>query len=132
MRFQREPRDVIWTDIFDSDDGGRTWAFLSRVNDWGAPGDIVEMHDGRIVCVYGYRLAPPGIRSRVSEDGGRSWGSEIILRDDGGSWDLGYPRVIELDARAAASTVYYMNRTDDPIQMNGGVRHIARTIFELD
>jgi hypothetical protein len=29
-------------------------------------------------------------------------------------------------------SVYYMNRRDDPIQMNGGVRHIARTIFELD
>ena len=25
--------------------------------------------------------------------------------------------------------VYYMNRRDDPIQMNGGVRHIAQTVF---
>jgi hypothetical protein len=129
IRFQRDPRDVIWTDMFESDDGGRTWRFLSRVNDWGAPGDIVQMSDGRLVCVYGYRIAPQGVRYRVSEDGGRSWGSEIILRDDGGSWDLGYPRVIEHE-KGKLLTVYYMNLKNDPIQMNGGVRHIAQTIFQ--
>jgi hypothetical protein len=128
LRFQREAKGIIWTDIFESQDGGRTWGFLSRVNDWGAPGDIVEMADGRIVCVYGYRLQPEGIRARVSEDGGRSWASELVLRDDGGSWDLGYPRVIEHEP-GRLLTVYYMNLKDDPIQMNGGVRHVAQTVF---
>jgi hypothetical protein len=28
--------------------------------------------------------------------------------------------------------VYYFNTKDDPIQANGGVRHIARTIFRPD
>lgn len=128
MRSQRDPTSIIWTEMFESEDGGRTWHFISRVNDWGAPGDIVEMSDGRIVCVYGYRLPAFGIRYRVSEDGGHSWGPEVILRDDGGSWDLGYPRVIEI-AQGTCLTVYYMNRKDDPIQMNGGVRHIAQTLF---
>ena len=128
LRFQRDARGIFWTDIFESEDGGRTWRFLSRVNDWGAPGDIVEMADGRIVCVYGFRLPPYGIRARVSEDGGRTWGSELILRDDGGSWDLGYPRVIEVEPNRLLS-VYYMNTREDPVQLNGGVRHIARTIF---
>jgi len=80
------------------------------------------------VCVYGYRLPPYGVRMRVSEDEGRTWGREGILRDDGGSWDLGYPRVTEL-APGELLAVYYMNRRDDPIQMNGGVRHIAQTVF---
>jgi len=131
VRFQRDATGVMWTDVFESEDGARTWRFLSRVNDWGAPGDLVEMKDGRVVCVYGYRLAPAGIRARTSEDGGRTWGRELILRDDGGSWDLGYPRVIETMPGKLLAT-YYMNRRDDPLQMNGGVRHIARTIFELD
>jgi hypothetical protein len=130
VRFQREATGVMWTDVFESEDGARTWRFLSRVNDWGAPGDLVETSDGRIVCVYGYRLPPPGIRARVSEDGGRTWGRELVLRDDGGSWDLGYPRVIETSPGKLLA-VYYMNRRDDPIQRNGGVRHIARTTFEL-
>ena len=43
VRFQRDATGVMWTDIFESEDGARTWRFLSRVNDWGAPGDIVEM-----------------------------------------------------------------------------------------
>jgi hypothetical protein len=131
MRSQRDPTSVLWTEMFESLDGGRTWAFLSRVNDWGAPGDIVEMADGRIVCVYGYRLPPFGIRARVSDDGGRRWGSEIVLRDDGGSWDLGYPRVIEIEPGRLLA-VYYFNHADDPVQLNGGVRHIARTIFLPD
>lgn len=131
IRFQREAREVIWTDVYRSRDGGLTWSFLSRVTDWGAPGDLVQMRDGRVVCVYGYRVRPFGIRARVSEDGGESWGGEIILRDDGGSWDLGYPRVIEHEP-GRLLCVYYMNTADDPIQLDGGVRHIAQTIFSPD
>lgn len=131
LRCQRDPTSVFWTELFASDDGGRTWSFLSRVNDWGAPGDIVRMSDGRIACVYGYRLPPFGIRARLSEDEGRTWGPELILRDDGGSWDLGYPRVIER-APGELFAMYYMNTKDDPIQSNGGVRHIAWTSFRPD
>lgn len=128
IRCQRDPTSLLWTEMVGSDDGGRTWEFLSRVNDWGAPGDIVRMRDGRIACVYGYRIRPYGIRARLSPDEGRTWGPELVIRDDGGSWDLGYPRVVERpDGKLL--TVYYMNRADDPIQMNGGVRHIAQTIF---
>jgi len=92
---------------------------------------LLALRDGRIVCVYGYRLPPFGVRARVSEDDGRTWGREMILRDDGGSWDLGYPRVTEC-APGELLAVYYMNCRDDPIQMNGGVRHIAQTTFTLD
>jgi len=131
LRCQRDPTDVLWTEIFASDDGGRTWGFLSRVNDWGAPGDIVRMSDGRIACVYGYRMPPFGIRMRVSDDEGRSWGRELVLRDDGGSWDLGYPRAVETEPGRLLA-IYYMNTKSDPIQSNGGVRHIAWTAFDLD
>lgn len=128
MRAQRDPTGILWTEMFESDDGGRTWRFLSRVNDWGAPGDIIELTDGRILCVYGYRLPAYGVRYRTSDDGGRTWGRETILRDDGGSWDLGYPRVVEIEPGKCLA-VYYMNRKDDAIQLNGGVRHIAWTVF---
>ena len=128
MRCQRDPTSILWTEMFESEDGGRTWRFLSRVNDWGAPGDITELDDGRIVCVYGYRMPAYGMRYRVSEDGGRTWGSEIILRDDGGSWDLGYPRLIQHEKNKCLA-IYYFNSKDDKIQNNGGVRHIAQSVF---
>jgi hypothetical protein len=129
LRHERDPRGVFWVEVHESLDGGRTWHWLSRVNDWGAPGDLVPLHDGRVLCVYGYRLRPgPGIRYRVSEDGGRTWGPEVILRDDGGSWDLGYPRAVEIEP-GTVLTHYWINHAGDGVDADGGVRHIACTIF---
>jgi hypothetical protein len=67
----------------------------------------------------------------VSEDGGKTWGPELIVRDDGGSWDLGYPNAWETDD-GKIGTIYYFNSKDDPVQVNGGVRHIVRSIFSID
>lgn len=131
LRCQRDARSVLWTEIYASEDGGLTWSFLSRVNEWGAPGDLVAMKDGRVACIYGYRVAPFGIRARISEDRGATWGREIVLRDDGGSWDLGYPRAIELKPGVLMAH-YYMNLASDPVQRNGGIRHIAQTVFRPD
>ena len=127
-RCQRDPTGIMWSEVFYSDDGGETWGFLSRVNDYGAPCSLVVMPDGRIVAVYGYRLMPSGIRATVSEDGGETWGPELIVRDDGGSWDLGYPNAWYA-GQGQIGVLYYFNSKDDKIQANGGVRHIARSIF---
>lgn len=131
IRAQRDARGDIWTEIYRSDDGGLTWAFLSRVAEWGAPGDLVQLSDGHVVCVYGYRVGPPGIRARVSADCGATWGDEIVLRDDGGSWDLGYPRIIEHEPNRVLA-IYYMNLPGESISVNGGIRHIAQTTFTPD
>lgn len=119
-----------FTQIYKSIDHGRTWNFFSRVNDWGAPANLLLMPDGRIVCVYGYRQEGYGIRARTSEDGGATWGNELVIRDDGGSWDLGYPRSV-ITPEGNILTVYYMNLANDPIQQDGGVRHIASTLWSI-
>lgn len=119
-----------YTQVYESHDHGRSFRLLSRVNDWGAPASLNQLPDGRIVCVYGYRRPPYGIRARVSEDGAHTWGAEVILRDDGGSGDLGYPRT-HLRADGALVTVYYFNEAHDAIQMRGGVRYIAATIWGI-
>lgn len=131
LRSQRDPRGIMWTEVYDSEDGGRTWKFLSRVNDFGAPGSLVRLPDGRLVVVYGYRLMPSGIRATVSEDGGRTWGPELIVRDDGGSWDVGYPNAWATDD-GRVGVLYYFNSKNDKVQANGGVRHIARSLFSVD
>ncbi|MGK3952343.1 sialidase family protein [Microbacterium sp. I2] len=131
LRSQRDPRGVMWTEVYASDDGGLTWRFLSRVNDFGAPGSLVPMSDGRLVVVYGYRQRPYGIRAVVSDDEGMTWGPELIVRDDGGSWDLGYPNAFEVEP-GKVGAIYYFNERDDAIQANGGVRHIARSVFSID
>jgi len=131
LRSQRDPRGIMWTEVYASDDGGRTWEFLSRVNDFGSPGSLVRLPDGRLVMVYGYRLMPAGIRATVSEDEGRTWGPELIVRDDGGSWDLGYPNAW-VTGEGKVGVIYYFNSKDDRVQINGGVRHICRSIFSVD
>jgi hypothetical protein len=119
-----------FTQIYRSTDHGRTWNYFSRVNDWGAPANLLRMADGRIVCVYGYRQQAWGIRASISEDNGATWGREIIIRDDGGSWDLGYPKSVITPA-GNILTVYYFNLANDPVQQDGGVRHIASTLWSV-
>lgn len=131
VRVDRDWAGDMWTEMYQSDDGGRTWRYLSRVTEFGAPGAPLRLKDGRLVVVYGQRLTPFGIRAVVSEDDGRSWSGEIIVRDDGGSWDLGYPRVWEA-APGRVGVLYYFNSKDDPVQANGGVRHVQRSLFTID
>jgi hypothetical protein len=127
LRCQIDARNA-WPEVFQSVDGGHSWQFVVRPADWGGPSHLTLLDDGRLLLVYGYRVRPYGIRARVSEDGGRRWGPELVLRQDGGSWDLGYPRTVKLPG-GRMLVVYYLNRADDPVWCEGGVRHIAGTIF---
>ena len=112
-------------DAFVSRDNGRSWTHLSRPapRTGGNPPSLVRLRDGRIVLTYGYRLKPHGIRAVVSEDEGRTWGPQIVLRDDGGSPDLGYTRTVQrTDGKLV--TVYYYNVDAD------SERFIGATIWE--
>lgn len=84
---------------------------------------MLKLKDGRLAITYGYRSDPYGIRARLSGDDGQTWGREIILRDDGGCWDLGYPRTVQRpDGKLV--TVYYFNDHEDQ------ERYIAATIWD--
>ncbi len=109
-----------------SDDGGRTWVNLTRPDMWGHPAHVLPLADGRIVCSYGYRREPFGVRACISLDDGETWdmAHEYILRSDGGSRDLGYPSSVQL-ADGALLTVYYIHAGD-------GIRHIACTRWRAD
>ena len=87
------------------------------------------LRDGRIVVIFARRKIPNGIGLIVSEDDGRTWSDEVILRDDAPSSDLGYPVATELgDGRIF--TAYYFN--DELGREFGGPRYIAGTHFRLD
>ena len=79
---------------------------------------MIRLADGRIALTYGWRHAPYGIRARISEDEGQSWSKEIILRCDGASWDLGYPRTVQrTDGKCV--TVYYYHHPDQEERLSG-------------
>lgn len=120
----------FWSNVHLSEDSGRTWRFLSRVNDLGSPCHLLLLNDGGVLATYGYRSRPFGIRARVSRDEGATWGPEIVLRDDGKSWDLGYPKSVQLDG-GDLLTAYYFNDASDTVDVDGGVRYIGVTRWSL-
>jgi len=119
-----------WLDAYRSSDDGRTWRlqreqFASTGGSHGNPPSLTALGDGRLAVTYGYRSAPFGMRARISDDGGDTWGDEIVLRDDAGCWDLGYPATTQR-ADGKLVTVYYYN---DALKSE---RYIAATIWDPD
>lgn len=113
-------------ELYASRDDAQTWTYVTtpvaNTGRAGNPPSLTLLEDGRLCIVYGYRDYPYGIRAVLSEDGGESWSDPIILRDDGGSADIGYPRTVELP-EGELLTVYYYN--DHP----EGERYIAATVW---
>jgi hypothetical protein len=102
-----------WIDAWISRDNGLNWEYYGRpVPDTGTnngnPPDMLRLRDGRLCLVYGYRAEPRGIRARLSNDNGRTWGEEIVLRADAVTHDLGYSRSFQRSDGNIVS-VYYFN-----------------------
>ncbi len=115
-----------WVDVVASDDEGKTWRKISQLFDKNNnPASLVSLGGQRIAAIYGYRGEPYGIRAKVSEDGGVTWSREVMLRDDGREWDLGYVRAgLRSDGRITA--VYYHTTESHPAEF------IASTIWTVD
>lgn len=114
-------------ELFASRDDARSWEHLAtpvaRTGRGGNPPTLTRLPDGRLCITYGFREEPFGIRAVVSEDNGSTWSDPIVLRDDAGNHDIGYPRTTLLPD-GELLTVYYFN--DSPDQE----RYIAGTIWK--
>ncbi len=126
------PAATCWTVANFSDDDGLTWSEPTRINQLGDQANVWRLRDNRLVSVYGYRFVPYGLRGVVSEDDGKTWSEEFVVRSDGAGPDLGYPVVTELPS-GEILVVYYFNIKDelDAKLLNGGRRHIACSTFSL-
>lgn len=110
-----------------STDGGKTFQPWSDAGFQGHPAHALRLPDNRVLLVYGYRHKPFGIRARVldAECTNPAAAPEIVLRDDGGMTDLGYPWSVMLPGKRAL-VVYYFNRD------GAGARSIEGTVVELN
>lgn len=122
------PDRKAWIEQYRSFDEGKSWTLEGRAVDntgfGGNPPTLTRLGDKKLLLVYGFRDAPFGMRARTSSDEGASWSDDIVLRDDGGMSDLGYPRTVALDD-GKALTVYYFNGGSD------SDRYIGATLFKL-
>lgn len=103
----------MWT--AHSRDRGKTWSEPVETPLHGHPAHLLRLRDGRLVCTYGFRDAPIGIRACVSRDDGRTWRENdiVTLRADGAGrpGDNGYPISAEMPDGTLVS-VYYITGKD--------------------
>lgn len=102
----------FWIDLYASTDTGLTWAHRSiPVVDTGPAGNppVLLALDDRLLCVYGFRGPGSGLRYVTSDDDGWTWSAPIVLTDDTGTLDMGYPRAVVLPDQSILAC-YYSNR----------------------
>ena len=97
----------------ESSDGGKTWTTPHPIGVWGYPSHLLRLKDGRLLMSYGHRRPPLGNQARISQDGGRTWSSPIIINSDAISGDMGYPSTVECDDGTLV-TVWYELLKDSP------------------
>lgn len=104
---------------------GETWTPFWKTPIIGHPPHLLQLHDGRLLCTYGYRHQPFGIRACLSNDEGEIWNieHEIVIRSDGRGGDLGYPSSIELEPGTILTVYYFHDETE--------ARFIAGSIFTV-
>ncbi len=94
-------------------DGGRTWSIPQPTGFCGAPPHLMLHSSGAVVLSYGRREAPYGQRARVSYDGGRTFGEEIVISEEAKDADIGYPSTVELSDGKLFTTYYQSYPGDD-------------------
>jgi hypothetical protein len=123
LRGNPESGDYLFSSV--SQDKGRTWSVPQQTSVWGYPANLLS-YEGKLICTYGYRRAPMGVRVSVFTDNFvKPSGPEIILRSDatGSPSDLGYPITVAL-GNGEFFTIYYITGSD-------GVTHVAGTRWKL-
>jgi hypothetical protein len=123
---RRREGDRRWIDAWSSNDAGKSWMLLDPpVEDAGEgnPPCLIKLRDGRLCLTYAVRAAPFRIAAKFSEDSGKTWSEEVVLRDDGAGRDIGYVRSVQRpDGKIV--TVYYFQDQLKP------ERYISATIWQ--
>jgi hypothetical protein len=116
---RRNPRggeDENWIDLVASDDGGRRWQFRSRVGEAGCcngnPPALTRLRDGRLACAWADRRRQVMLL-RLSDDNGRMWGPERVVRANPHASDMGYPQIGQND-RGDLVILYYLATAERP------------------
>lgn len=118
---------------YSTSNNGTTWERLRNpvedTGQGGSPPALLQMKDGRLALAYIYRSEYGSrVNLRFSNDRGRSWSPEIVVRcNDGATRDAGYPRMVQR-ADGKLVIIYYWNHA----RKKGALpyRYIATSIVD--
>lgn len=113
--------------------------YISRSTDGGAsfksegmgfqghPFHALRLPDNRVLLTYGYRHEPYGIKAKILNPECTDFrdAPEIIIREDAGGTDIGYPWSEMIDDTHVLVSYYYN------FEQQQGVRKILGTILEI-
>jgi hypothetical protein len=107
-------------------DDGLTWSKPEPSGIDGYPAHLMRLPNGEILCTYGYRKEPYGIRAVISNDLGSSWDTAnfLTLVDGLPNRNLGYP-VTLMRKDEIFNTIYYSQNSD-------GTTSINSVLFQFD
>ena len=115
--------DNMW--FATSEDDGASWSRPARTPLWGYPPDLIQLQDGRVLAVYGYRRDEFGVRGCVSEDG-ESWSkdNEFSISTGGNAdpnvvnqyWHTGYPSVVQCEDGTVVVAYHEYSKGELPLQ----------------
>jgi len=116
------------------EDDGITWSPPRRTGIWGYPADVIQLQDGRVLAVYGFRRKPMCVRGCLSDDG-LHWdvANEFVIRDcilappeDPFYWHIGYPTVAQTPDGTIVVAYHEHSDDEEPIQ------YMRTSRFRLD
>lgn len=116
-QFRHQPKDESKSFLLQSEstDGGKTWTVLHDTGILGYPPHLIQLKNGWLLVVYGFRNEPYSERACLSKDEGKTWDTknEIILTY-AASRDLGYPSSVELGDGSILTVYYQAEKIGDP------------------
>ena len=131
MHGARNRHQHMWLSYSTND--GESWSRPEPTNLWGYPADLTLLQDGRMLCTYGHRRDPYGVRGCISGDGVH-WdvSDEFIIREGGIApshfpvyWHIGYPTSIQL-SNGSILTVDHQWTQQEPY-----VQYVVAVLWEL-
>ena len=123
MRIENTSERLLCTS--ESHDSGVNWSPWQPQNIKGHPFQAARLSTGQVLLAYGYRHTPMGVRACLLDANCDNLDTtqELILRDDGGSFDLGYPHVLPLPGGKALITYYH--------NVDNGLRFVTGSLVEV-
>src|SRR5262249_28263295 len=125
-RLEEDPKRS-WIEAWRSGDNGESWSNLNEPapdTGEGNPPHLIRLADDRLCLTYGIRRKPFGMFARLSRDGAKTWDEPIVLRNDGGGRDIGYPRSVQRPDGRIVTLYYFWDKKTGP------ERYIAASIWD--